>query len=368
MNKRIVVSTPVVTSARVAQVSGMFDLPPEQKLSRSWDAHLPLEKKPWSVGLIVGPSGSGKSTLARELFGEQVIDELVWDDDAAIIDEFPRELGIKEVTGQLSSVGLNTVPAWLRPYRTLSTGEKFRATVARALAEHPNELVVIDEFTSTVDRQVAKVACHAVQKATRRSTRQLIAVTCHFDVIDWLQPDWVYQPDGDVFNWRCLQRHPELVVDIYPVDKAVWAAFRQHHYMSGELLFSASCFGGFIGDECIAFSSYIHAPHRATRNIKLGHRLVVMPDYQGLGIGGRFDDWLGQYLYEKGLRYHNVVAHPAMVAYYMRSPRWRCYQRPKTTLASGSRKAKGELKRSQGKARRLGLYGFEYAPPKGGTT
>jgi ABC-type ATPase with predicted acetyltransferase domain len=35
----------------------------------------------------------------------------------------------------------------------------------------------VDEFTSVVDRQVAKVASHTVQKAVRRQSRQLVAVT-----------------------------------------------------------------------------------------------------------------------------------------------------------------------------------------------
>jgi ABC-type ATPase with predicted acetyltransferase domain len=64
--------------------------------------------------------------------------------------------------------------------------------MARALSED-TDMVVIDEFTSVVDRQVAQVASHTVQKAVRRTPgRQFVAVTCHYDVTDWLQPDWVY--------------------------------------------------------------------------------------------------------------------------------------------------------------------------------
>ena len=64
-------------------------------------------------------------------------------------------------------------------------------------------------------------------------------------------------------------------------------------------------------------------PHPRVQDIKMGHRLVVLPDWQGLGIGGALDDWLGEWLHTRGYRYRNVVAHPAMIAHYSRSPRWR---------------------------------------------
>lgn len=373
MERHVTVSVPVQRSARVLQVGGMFDMEPEKKAEREWLAHLPIEEREWSIGLIVGASGVGKSTLARELFGDHLITSLEWPADAAIIDAFPEGLGIKAVVGHLTSVGLSSPPAWVRPYRTLSTGEQFRATMARALAEN-EDLVVIDEFTSTVDRQVAKVACHAVQKATRKRGRRLVAVTCHFDVVDWLQPDWVYQPDGDVLTWRSLQRHPPLELSIASVDHSAWPSFEHHHYMSGNLHKSAHCFGGFIDDQCVAFSAYLHLPHFSPKaqNIKMGHRLVVLPDYQGLGIGGRMDDWLGQYLWDQGYRYHNVVAHPAMIAYYQASPRWHCYMKPgrgngnripKPRAIVGPKKNQRlAIGKRQAQPRRLSTYGFEYRP------
>lgn len=69
MEAHIVRSTQVVNSARVAQVLGIFDIPPALESSEQWDVSLPLDEHEWNVGLIVGPSGSGKSTIARELFG-----------------------------------------------------------------------------------------------------------------------------------------------------------------------------------------------------------------------------------------------------------------------------------------------------------
>ena len=61
-------------------------------------------------------------------------------------------------------------------------------------------LIVFDEFTSVVDREIAKVSAFAISKAVRRSKKQFIAVTCHYDVVDWLEPDWVFCTDTMEFS------------------------------------------------------------------------------------------------------------------------------------------------------------------------
>lgn len=65
-----------------------------------------------------------------------------------------------------------------------------RVDLARALLE--KNFVVFDEFTSVVDRQVAQTACLAVAKAVRKSEKRFVAVSCHYDILDWLEPDWIF--------------------------------------------------------------------------------------------------------------------------------------------------------------------------------
>jgi ABC-type ATPase with predicted acetyltransferase domain len=94
----------------------------------------------------------------------------------------------------LCSVGFASPPDWLKAYGCLSQGEKMRVDIARALSlDAP--LIVFDEFTSVVDREIAKVSAFAISKAVRRSSKKFIAVTCHYDVVDWLDPDWVFCTD-----------------------------------------------------------------------------------------------------------------------------------------------------------------------------
>src|SRR5438067_4985674 len=185
MNMHIEVETPIAESPRVAQVRGIFDLPPCDTSRLAWDVVLPLEERRWHIGLIVGPSGCGKTTIARRLFPE--LTQL--DNNGlpthlaaglargAVVDAFPEDMAIKDVIALLSAVGFSSPPAWLRPFHVLSTGQQFRATLARLLAESPR-LAVMDEFTSVVDRTVARIGSAALAKTVRARGQQFVAVTC----------------------------------------------------------------------------------------------------------------------------------------------------------------------------------------------
>lgn len=363
MKADITVSSPVARSARVLQISGMFDVPVEEKTSLTWHAELPIEERDWNIGLITGPSGSGKSTLARHLWPEQLAAAHEWPADRALIDAFPDGMGIRDITGLLSAAGLSSPPAWLRPYRTLSNGEAFRADIARSLAELGG-LVVVDEFSSVVDRQVAQVASHAVQKAVRRAARQLVAVTCHYDVEPWLQPDWSFDVASGEFSWRLVQPHPPVELDICPVaGRDIWPVFARHHYMSADLHQGAQCFAAYAEGRPVAFTSYLHFPHAQAKNIKKAHRVVVLPDWQGLGIAGRLSEWMGGHLAAQGFRYRITTAHPAFIHYMAKSPRWRLQPRKRSLDGFGGSSRSGG--RNWGTdPRSLTICSFEYAPTR----
>lgn len=361
----IAVEIPVRRTGRVRQIESMFDVPAAEHARREWVLPLPLvdiaqadaeAMHGWNVGLIVGPSGSGKSTVARALWPERVVTGFEWPDDASVVDAI--DAPIRDVVKALTSVGFGSPPSWLRPYHTLSTGEGFRATIARALLTGDSP-VVIDEFTSVVDRQVAKLGAHATQKAVRRVDRRLVAVTCHYDVIEWLEPDWIYRPDTNELTWpRGSVQRPEIEVEIRGVGRGAWSLFRQHHYLSADLHVAARCVGAFIGDECVGFQAWYRFPHPRARDIMFAHRTVVLPDYQGIGLGGRLMEFVGQMLHTEGYRYHTTLAHPAMIAYMRRSPRWRelSANRP-----SRSRKPK-RLGKTHASARKLATTSFAYVP------
>jgi ABC-type thiamine transport system ATPase subunit/GNAT superfamily N-acetyltransferase len=325
-------SIPINRTARVMQLEGIFDVPPAEKSAMSWEVSLPLGDREWNVGLIVGPSGCGKSTIARELFPNELVHGFDWPQDMAIVDSFPPAMGIKDITTLLNSVGFSSPPSWLRPFHVLSNGEQFRVTIARAIAEQP-ALAVIDEFTSVVDRRVAQIGSSAIAKTVRRRGNKLIAVTCHFDVLDWLQPDWIYEPAENRFAWRDLCPRPPLDLQIARVTASAWKLFAPHHYLTAELNRSATCFCAYLEGRPVAFHSYLpfFGKLKDSRHAVRGHRSVCLPDFQGLGIGSMLITTLASMWSALGYRVFRNTGHPAEISSAMRSTDWWMIRSPGTT-------------------------------------
>ncbi len=320
----ILVESKITPSFRVEQVRGMFDVPKTDKISHRWSVNLPIESRDWQIGLIVGHSGSGKTTIAKKLFSNaRYHSGYHWLDCVSVVDCFPENLSGADITQALSSVGFSSPPHWLKPYSHLSNGQKFRCELARLMLEN-DEIVIFDEFTSVVDRDAAKISCSAVAKSLRqRKKPKLIAVTCHFDVIDWLNPDWVYNVSTNDFQWRLLRQRPKIELRIYKTTIESWKLFRGHHYLTGEISKAARCFIATWNDKPVAFTSYIHLVHPRLKNTKREHRTVVLPDYQGAGIGNAVSEWLGEYLKKSGYKFQSTTSHPAMIRHRHKSKLWK---------------------------------------------
>lgn len=179
-------------SYRAQRVKSLFNA--ESGAEFNLDANLDIDKDEWQIGLIVGPSGSGKTSIGRNLFGGGKIVDLYsgWDSSIPIIDAIAPGGSFDMVTGALANVGLGDVPSWLRPFNALSNGQQFRAGLARLIADAPSD-VIVDEFTSVIDRQIAKIGAMAFSKGWRRNKgKRVVLLACHYDIIEWLQPDWVF--------------------------------------------------------------------------------------------------------------------------------------------------------------------------------
>lgn len=322
----LLVESKLTLTPRVKQLSGMFDVPAKEKLSHHWQGELPIDERDWNVGLIVGPSGAGKSSVARQLFGEDKV--LKWE-AGSVVDDFDSGHSIQAIAEICSAVGFNTIPSWMKPFTVLSTGEKFRVELARRLIDSA-DLTVIDEFTSVVDRQVANIGCHAVQKHVRKHGKKFVGVTCHYDVVDWLQPDWILEPATMTFQWRSLQRRPALNVEIARVDFSAWQLFAKFHYLTSELHKGAACYVLFVEGYPASFAGVLHRPHSKVDDIKGVSRLVTLPDYQGLGLAMILVDKLGAAHKTRGKRLHTYPAHPSLVRSFDHSICWTMQKKPGT--------------------------------------
>jgi ABC-type polar amino acid transport system ATPase subunit/GNAT superfamily N-acetyltransferase len=308
---------------RVASVIGKFDLQSENVVEHfKGDIDIPNE---WQVGLIVGKSGTGKTTIAKQLFEDAYITSYEYTAET-VLDDMPKECSVEEITAAFNSVGFSSPPSWLKPYSVLSNGQKMRVDLARAILEK-NELFVFDEFTSVVDRNVAQIGSFAMQKAIRKTDKKFIAVTCHFDVQDWLLPDWVFNTDTMTFQSFEGQKknRPDIKFEIFNYgDKSIWKMFAKHHYLSHSHNNAANVFVATVNDEVAGFISILPFPHPIVKKVKRVHRLVITPDYQGAGIGLKLLNEVGKYYKKADWRFRITTSSPSLVYALKKSDLWRC--------------------------------------------
>lgn len=74
----------------------------------------------------------------------------------------------------------------------LSNGERFRYELATAVLDG-GKLTAFDGCSSVPDRVVGRIGSAAVYKSIRsdKIKRKFVVVTCHYDVSEWLEPNWV---------------------------------------------------------------------------------------------------------------------------------------------------------------------------------
>ena len=274
----------------------------------------------WNIGLIVGPSGSGKSVILERLGGATTA---MFDDTKSVISNFDN-ISPSEAAKTLCAVGLSSVPTWVRPHKTLSNGERYRAELAWILAHaNDDEIIRVDEFTSVVDRNVAKSMSFALQKYVRRNNKRVILAACHYDIIEWLRPDWIYDlgKGGVLERGDCLQR-PSIPLRLYRTEPNTWRIFQRHHYMSQELNEAASCFVAEWDGHPVAFRAVLPLPNGALKNAVRSTRTVVLPDYQGIGIGGWLADHIAGIYASIGLTLYTKTVNPAIGLHMEHSSLW----------------------------------------------
>ncbi len=326
MDFDITVKSALPDTYRVNRTHSLFNVTEEQATSHHIVAHVPLEEKPWRLGAIIGPSGTGKTTLGKQILGESAYHVgFDWPKDRPIIDVIGSNASYDDVTSALAAVGLGTVPSWLRPFHVLSMGEQFRADLARMLIEIEDD-IVIDEFTSVVDRQIAQIGANAFSKAWRRKeTGRAVVLACHYDIIDWLQPDWLLDTRDWSFHWRSLRRRPDIPLDIYETNWRAWPTFEPHHYLKLPHMIASINYVAECNGEPVAHVAVSTIPGLAAARIC---RLVVMPEWQGAGVGMKFLEYVAQRWLDGKNRYNRPMtgiihtSHPGLIAAMRRSEKW----------------------------------------------
>lgn len=295
-NFELTLTSPVAKSFRATKAANSLDIDAEKKSIHHFKVQADI-KTPFNIGVIVGASGSGKTTLAKHIYGEEAFKEIL-NPSLPVIEQFPESLSYDECAAMLCGVGLTAVPCWIRPAYTLSNGQKARAECALQMAREDSNIIVIDEWTSVVDRTVAKVMSHCIQKHARKTGKTVVLLSCHYDVLDWLNPDWIIDANKQTYTnrrllWQDFKRTEQLQFDIREADKSTWRYFSRYHYLNEKLAGGKQLFYGlWDGNNQIGFLAFTnYVPHRKDRLQKMQlhfNRLVIHPDYCGFGLGIHF--------------------------------------------------------------------------------
>jgi len=244
----------------------------------------------------------------------------------------------------------------LSRFAQCSEGEKDRLNIAAMLGRNG---VLIDEFTSNLDRSTARRVAEGLRNYVRRHrNRNVVLLSCHCDFVDALEPmlSWTFYVEykkvvhyraaasstsNSSFSWDISSDIPSVPCEapsMFLHSERMWlrpkirlflkpahykdfeARFAKYHYMAEHISVSASCFTvwaqfGYHDDdeekkanakkaiemECVGFTSILHYPNgeqmkdAALRFQKRDHRTVVLPPYQGMGFGSRICDAMALY-------------------------------------------------------------------------
>jgi len=293
-----------------------FDIQNQEETSVTIPMNLREAKNfDWNIGVILGGSGSGKTTILKKM-GD--VKKIIFDDKKPLISNFDW-LEPKEATLVLTSMGLSSVPTWLRPFRTLSNGEQYRATLAYLVSSAKDgEVVLLDEYTSVVDRDVAKAMSFALQKYIRRENKRIIVASCHYDILEWLMPDWTCSPQkggtlerGDYLR----QGRPQITLQVSRVESKTWNFFKKHHYLTENVNKSYIFLLFEWNDKPVCIAVMGRQIGRGVGKAYRDSRIVVYPDYQGMGIGSYISNFLGGISKDYGYRYFTKTIHPALGEY-----------------------------------------------------
>lgn len=292
----VVLKSEYIDSFRCSKAANSLDINLSEKFKHEMKVFADIESD-FNVGLIIGQSGSGKTTLAKQIFGEDAA-AVCFDENSPVIDQFPENMSYEECACALNGVGLSSVPCWIRPMNVLSNGQKNRAEIALKLSKaSENTVSVIDEWTSVVDRTSAKVMSLCASKLARKERKKIVFVSCHYDVVEWLNPCWIIDCNTSKFEdrrllWRNFERKEKLQFQVREVGRETWSSFSKYHYLGKSLpggkLF---CYGLFMERNQVGFccfANYVPWSDKTKKKILHLSRVVISPEYVGVGLGLRF--------------------------------------------------------------------------------
>ena len=126
--------------------------------------------------------------------------------------------------------------------------------------------------------------------------------------------------------------------------------------MSDELHKASEQYVGIANGEIVCHTGIIHFPLK--KGAKRVHRLVVLPDYQGIGIGTTFIKEVAKTITERGFELNLTTTTPSLVNALKKDGEWTLARYGRVKGSLGSLNGKKHLENSS--SRKRVTYSFWY--------
>jgi len=282
-----------------------------------------LEFRKGDLIYVTGDSGGGKSLLLKAFknyFGEEAVElsDLEVSSEETLIEGVGKD--VKQAIEILSMVGLNDAFLFLRKFKELSDGQKYRYRLAKLLDCKEKSVWVVDEFCATLDRVMARIVAYLFQKVARRLGKTVVVGTTHRDIIEDFQPDVLVEKgfERDVkvvrneFESKRCSVYDEVRIEKGNIED--YERLKRFHYRSkdgdrSESLRVRDCFRLLFGEELIGVIVYsrsylnlkprnmvfgdryvftpgdLHKARLINEEIARISRVVIHPKFRGIGLG-----------------------------------------------------------------------------------
>ncbi|MEM3566323.1 MAG: ABC transporter ATP-binding protein [Candidatus Bathyarchaeia archaeon] len=305
-------TAPPKPTKRVLGVAETFGLGLDQTTKFTIYENAEIKIGVGDIVYITGESGSGKSILLKALEKDIRkytphtcinIGQIKPPPNKPIIETVGKTF--QQALGLLSLVGLNDAFIFLRTYRQLSDGQKYRYKIAK-LIESQAQFWILDEFAATLDRDTAKIVAYNLQKTARRMGKTVIAATTHTDLHEDLNPSiHIHKRYGKEIT---VKYHPNTPakecsltreIRIEQGAKADYKALSQFHYRSSHLPPPRKTFTMKRGEETCGVIVYSYPPptmfgrsqiwkgnhQQLQKEISTITRVIIQPKYRAIGLG-----------------------------------------------------------------------------------
>ncbi len=137
----------------------------------------------------------------------------------------------------------------------------------------------------------------------------------------------------------------------------MWKVFRQYHYLNGKLGAGIRCYAAIYQNKPVAFIA-VACVKMKTKYYRVS-RLVVLPDFQGIGLGKRLLNFIAElYTSQINLPFYLVTSNPQLVRGNLGN--WRVKRVGHGTAGREDTRINSELTKSNSK-RRLSVT-LQYIP------